>query len=97
MIVLGKKYIFSEKDIQSAAMDTNDIYYVDDTAKDPQDAIQKIKNHFHLPKSEYIILNTDKEVHPTIITFLTHLQYENSVVMLSIEHFLKKASKVLYR
>jgi lipopolysaccharide/colanic/teichoic acid biosynthesis glycosyltransferase len=96
VIVFGERYIFSDKDIQSVAMSKNDIYYVDDTAKDPQNVIREIKSHFHLPKSEYIILNTDKEVHPAIITFLTHLQYENNITILSIEHFFEKKLQKCY-
>lgn len=89
MLVLGRKYKFTELEkqrLKKKNLKTNVIKYRN---KDPQEVLKEIKKTIKKEKIKIIVLNTKATVDNEIIKYLTNLQFEKNIKMISIERFME--------
>ncbi len=90
MIVLGRKYKFTELEketIQKLFPSFKQVRYTDKT---PQEVLHLLQEELQTATPSTIVLNTKAKVPNEIISFLTTKQFENNIEFLTIEHFLEK-------
>jgi lipopolysaccharide/colanic/teichoic acid biosynthesis glycosyltransferase len=89
MIILGRKYKFTDfekKRLKEKGYRLDVIKYRD---KDPKDVLQEISSCRYENERTMIVLNTKAVVGNEIIKYLTSLQFENRVKIITIETFLE--------
>ncbi len=89
MIILGVKYKLQKFEKAKLGISKHDVHYIEDGLKNPEITIENIKSHISLLKHNTIILNMNIKVHPSIINFLTNLQFEKNILFCTMEHFLE--------
>jgi len=89
VIILGVKYKLQKFEKAKLGMSKNDIHYIKDGLKDPDITIENIKSHIDRLKHDVIVLNMDSKVHPSIITYLTNIQFKKNISFCTMEHFLE--------
>ncbi|MGW8169112.1 MAG: sugar transferase [Sulfurovaceae bacterium] len=89
MIILGVKYKLQKFEKTKLGMSKNEIHYIKDGLKDPDITIENIKKHLSLSKHNTIVINMDSKVHPSIIAYLTNIQYKKNISFCTMEHFLE--------
>ncbi|OCL92398.1 sugar transferase [Arcobacter porcinus] len=89
MIVLGRKYKFTEFEKASLNKKFKQQLILRYTNKDPMEVLEELKT---LIKSDVklIVLNTKAKVPDELISFLTSLQFEKNIKLITIEQFMEK-------
>ncbi len=90
MIVLGQKYRFhplEKEQIQKLFPDFKELHYSD---KSSEEILRFIEQEIDSNHSKLIVLNTKVQIPNEIIARLTHLQFEQEINYITIEHFLEK-------
>ncbi len=90
MIVLGRKYKFTQLELKRLAKKNivlNTVVYRDVPSKD---VLQEISKLLKNKKRKVIVLNTKATVNNEIIKFLTRVQLKRKIQIITIETFLEK-------
>ena len=96
MIVLGKKYKFTKLEKQRLKKKKIKITIMSYRDRDSKEVLEEIKDIIENNNCKTIILNTRAKVDDKIIKYLTNLRLENSIFIITIEHFLEKHLQKCY-
>ncbi len=90
MLILGKKYSFTQLELEKLQKKFINIHCVDYRDQVPLRVIEDIEQHLLANSFTSIILNTKAKVDDEIIKYLTNLKYaNNNINIISVEHFLE--------
>jgi len=90
MLILGKKYNFTQLELEKLQKKFINIHCVDYRDQVPLRVIEDIEQHLLANSFTIIILNTKAKVDDEIIKYLTNLKYaNNNINIISVEHFLE--------
>lgn len=89
MIILGRKYKFTKFEKIRLRKKNISLKIVVYRNKNPKDVLEEIKNIIKNKNIKQIILNTKAKVDDEIIKYLTNLQFEKIIEIISIEKFME--------
>ena len=90
MIVLGRKYKFTDFEKERLRKKFNHITEIKYSDRDVNEVIKELYANIDNSKFETIVLNTKATVPHELIKYLTNLQFDGKIKLVSIEHFLEK-------
>jgi len=93
MIILGKKYYFTDLELEQVREAFGHIETIDYRDKNPKNVIEKIDNLIKSRDYTTIVLNTRAKVDDAIVRYLTNLKYtikDRTFKTIAIEHFLEE-------
>ena len=90
MIVLGEKYIFTPLEQQKLQHKFHNIIHILYNERSAQQIIQEIEDAVEQHNASLIVLNTKAKVPDELTRHLTHLQFQQKISFLTIEHFLEE-------
>lgn len=90
MLVLGRKYKFTKFEKARLDKKNHKLNIIKYTKKDPNEVLEEIKSLISSNTIATIILNTKATVDDEIIKYLTSLQFENNIKIISIEKFMEE-------
>lgn len=96
MIVLGRKYNFSDNEISAIKKNFPHYKNIRYTDKTPEEVITILEKEITGEKPNLIVLNTKAQVPDKLIQYLTRLQFEKDIKFLTIENFLEIYLKKCY-
>lgn len=88
MIILGKKYTFTEQELTFLQKNFTSIDYVNYTQEDTQKIIQEIKQYLQTYSPRVIIINTQASISNDLLLYLTKLELDG-VKFMTISVFLE--------
>lgn len=89
MIILGSKYRLTKFEKSRLKVVKEDIHYIDHDFSNSEYVIQEVKSRLDSLTQNRIVINTESEINPDIIKYLTNLQFDNDVRYCTMEHFLE--------
>lgn len=96
MLVLGRKYKFTDLEKKRLDKKNHNINILKYRNKDPKDVLDDIKEHINKKSINTIVLNTKVKVNDEIIKYLTSLQFEKNIKIITIEKFMEKYLQKCY-
>ena len=90
MLILGRKYKFTELEKERLTKKKHTLNTITYTDRDPNDILQDIENVVSSENILTIVLNTKSKVDNTIVKYMTSLQFDTKITIITIEHFLEK-------
>lgn len=90
MIILGRKYKFTELERKKLKKKNLEINFIKYTNKDPKEVLKEIKSLFKQKEIRTIVLNTKASVDNEIIKYLTRVQFKKNIRIITIENFMEK-------
>ena len=90
MLVLGRKYKFTQLEQKRLNQKNHTLHIVKYNKKDPQTILKEIKELIENKMIKTIVLNTKTTIDSDIIKYLTNIQFEKNISMITIEHFVEK-------
>ncbi len=96
MLVLGRKYKFTKFEKERLKKKNLKINIIKYTKKDPKDVLEEIKNFILKEKISLIILNTKIKIDDEIIKYLTSLQFEKDITIMTTEKFMEEYLQKCY-
>ena len=90
MLVLGRKYKFTQLEQKRLNQKNHTLHIVKYNKKDPQTILKEIKELIENKMIKTIVLNTKTTIDIDIIKYLTNIQFEKNISMITIEHFVEK-------
>lgn len=94
MLILGRKYKFTELEeirLNKKNYNINILKY-----RDPKKVLKEIKEHLSTKSINTIVLNTKVKVDDEIIKYLTSLQFEKNISIITIEKFMEEYLQKCY-
>lgn len=89
MLILGRKYKFTDLEKQRLNKKNYELNVVKYTERNYEDVLTEIKSIISEQKIVTIVLNTRAKVDDEIIKYLTSVQFSENITILSIEKFLE--------
>lgn len=96
MIILGRKYKFTDLEKNRLNKKCYNIISIKYRHKNPFEVLEEIKKTIKKENSKIIVLNTKAKVDDEIIKYLTSLQFEQNIKIITIEYFLEKVLHKCY-
>jgi len=96
LLVFGQKYTFTNLEIKKLEKKFNIQFFIEYTQKTYNEVVLEIKTLLNENDIKIIVLNTEKKVPNELISFLTKLQFEKNIKIITIEHFLEKYLEKCY-
>ncbi|PIF04250.1 MAG: sugar transferase [Arcobacter sp.] len=90
MLILGEKYKFTEFEKQILHKKNITLNTVEYNRKNPEEVLQEIEKLLKKGKIKIILLNTKAKVADDIVRYLTNIQFEKDIELISIETFMEK-------
>ncbi|MGI6722775.1 MAG: sugar transferase [Arcobacteraceae bacterium] len=90
MIVLGRKYKFTELEKQRLNKKFKKQIVIKYTQRDPNEVLNEIKTLVEQTNITLIVLNTRATVPDEIIKYFTSLRFERNITLITIEQFVEK-------
>lgn len=93
MLILGRKYTFTDLELQRLDKTFKNITYVDYKDEDPDLVKAKINNELKINAYQLIVLNTKAKVSDELIKYLTNLQFNDNsskLKIISLESFMEE-------
>lgn len=90
MIVLGRKYKFTEFEKVRLNKKFKEQIIIRYSNKEPLDVLEELKILVEKSDISLIVLNTKAKVPDELIKYLTNLQFEKNIKLITIEHFMEQ-------
>ncbi|MDY0364515.1 MAG: sugar transferase [Arcobacteraceae bacterium] len=90
MLVLGRKYKFTELEKQRLNKKFKKQIVIKYTQRDPNEVLNEIKTLVEQTNITLIVLNTRATVPDEIIKYFTSLRFERNITLITIEQFVEK-------
>ena len=89
MLILGRKYSFTSLERHKLKKKKHSLTIVKYRDENPQDVLAQIQSLISNDKITTIVLNTKAKVDNEIIKYLTSLQFNKNIKIITIERFLE--------
>ncbi len=89
MIILGRKYKFTPLELERLEKKFS-IRTIKYRKRDPQDVLDDIQKNLDKENTKLIVLNTKSKADDTIIKYITNLQFEKNIQIITIEKFVEQ-------
>jgi len=96
LLVFGEKHTFTNLEIKRLNKKFNIQLFVKYNQKISAEVLEELKTLLNKNDIKIIVLNTKEKVPNELISFLTNLQFERDIKLITIEHFLEKYLKKCY-
>ena len=96
MLVIGRKYRFTKFEKQKLKKANHKITIIRYRERPPLEVLEELKSLLDNKKFTTIIINTKMKVDDEIIKFLTNLQFEGNISIITIEKFMEKYLQKCY-
>ncbi len=96
MLVIGRKYRFTKFEKQRLKRANHKITIIRYRNRPPLEVLEELKSLIDKKKFTTIVMNTKMKVDDEIIKFLTNLQFEKNISIITIEKFMEKYLKKCY-
>lgn len=96
MIILGRKYKFTHLEKERLKKKKHQLQIIKYTKKTPEEVLKEIKQTLKKENIKTIVLNTKATVDDKIIKYLTNLQFEENIEIITIEKFMEKYLQKCY-
>jgi lipopolysaccharide/colanic/teichoic acid biosynthesis glycosyltransferase len=96
LLVLGRKYKFTQIEINRVKKKFNEPKYIKYSERNPEDVLDELKQEIEKKQYKIIILNTKAKVPDEIIKYLTNLQFTHKIELISTESFMEKYLQKCY-
>ena len=90
MIVLGRKYKFTEFEKSRLNKKFKNQFIIKYSQRDPFEVLEELKCLLDKTKVKIIVLNTRYTVPNEVIKYLTNLQFERNIKLITIEQFMEE-------
>ena len=90
MIVLGRKYKFTEFEKARLNKKFKNQFIIKYSQRDPFEVLEELKCLLDKTKVKIIVLNTRYTVPNEVIKYLTNLQFERNIKLITIEQFMEE-------
>lgn len=90
MIVLGRKYKFTEFEKARLNKKFKNQFIIKYSERDPFEVLEELKCLLDKTKVKIIVLNTRYTVPNEVIKYLTNLQFERNIKLITIEQFMEE-------
>ncbi|RXJ95889.1 sugar transferase [Arcobacter sp. AHV-9/2010] len=90
MIVLGRKYKFTQFEKVRLNKKFKNQFIIKYSERDPFEVLEELKCLLDKTKVKIIVLNTRYTVPNEVIKYLTNLQFERNIKLITIEQFMEK-------
>lgn len=90
MIVLGRKYKFAELEKTQLSKKFKNQLIIKYSERDPLEVLDELKELLKSTDAKVVVLNTNHKVPNELITFLTNLQFEKNIRLITIEQFMEE-------
>lgn len=90
MIVLGRKYKFTEFEKSRLNKKFKNQFILKYSQRDPFEVLEELKCLLDKTKVKIIVLNTRYTVPNEVIKYLTNLQFERNIKLITIEQFMEE-------
>jgi len=96
LLVFGEKYKFTNLEIKRLNKKFNIQLFVKYNQRISAEVLEELKTLLNKNDIKIIVLNTKAKVPNELISFLTNLQFERDIKLITIEHFLEKYLEKCY-
>jgi lipopolysaccharide/colanic/teichoic acid biosynthesis glycosyltransferase len=90
MLVLGRKYKFTELELSRLHKKFDTIKTIRYTNRNPQEVMAELEHAMNTTQHKILVLNTKASVDDSIVKYLTNLQFNNQITIISIESFVEE-------
>jgi lipopolysaccharide/colanic/teichoic acid biosynthesis glycosyltransferase len=90
LIVLGRKYKFTELEKIKLSKKFKNQPIIKCSDRDPLEVLDELKELLKSTNAKVVVLNTKHKVPNELITFLTNLQFEKNIRLITIEQFMEE-------
>ena len=90
MLVLGRKYKFTELELSRLRKKFDAIETIRYTNRNPEEVMAELEHAMNTTKYKLLVLNTKVSVDDSIVKYLTNLQFNKHIKIIGIESFVEE-------